>query len=381
MILGIDAASIRSGGGITHLIELLRHAKAEEYGFDQVIVWGGKNILKRLEERSWLKKVYKPILDKSLIMRIYWQRFTLDYLITQSKCDLLFVPGGSYAGYFHPFITMSQNLLPFMKKEIRRYGISWMGLKLQFLRRVQAQTMKRAEGVIFLTDYARKVTMHHIKNIKGYITVIPHGINPVFNNHPKAQYAIEKYSINNPYRIIYVSIVTVYKHQWNVAKAVAALRKKGIPLHLELIGPAYPPALRKLKQILRRIDPEENFIHYSGPILHTSLHEKYHSADAFIFASTCETFGQIVTEAMLSGLPIACSNIGTTREILGNSAFYFDPEKPAEIAKVLKNMIENPTKREIFAKSAHKRAEIFTWNRCAHETFDFLAKVTQEFSG
>lgn len=45
MRLGIDASNIRTGGGVTHLIELLRAAKPQEHGFDEVIVWGGSTYL------------------------------------------------------------------------------------------------------------------------------------------------------------------------------------------------------------------------------------------------------------------------------------------------------------------------------------------------
>ena len=40
----------------------------------------------------------------------------------------------------------------------------------------------------------------------------------------------------------YTSIVDVYKHQWNVAEAVLRLRREGMPVTLDLVGPAYPPA-------------------------------------------------------------------------------------------------------------------------------------------
>jgi hypothetical protein len=45
MILGINASNIRSGGGVTHLVELLRAAEPEMYGFNKVIVWSGKKTL------------------------------------------------------------------------------------------------------------------------------------------------------------------------------------------------------------------------------------------------------------------------------------------------------------------------------------------------
>ena len=45
MRLGIDASNIRAGGGVTHLVELLRAVDRLAYGFSQVIVWGGQGTL------------------------------------------------------------------------------------------------------------------------------------------------------------------------------------------------------------------------------------------------------------------------------------------------------------------------------------------------
>lgn len=109
--LGIDASNIRDGGGVTHLVELLRAAKPQEHGFDEVIVWGGSAILNCLEARPWLKKVYEPVLDQALPMRLFWQLFTLDRRMQKENCEALFVPGGTYTGVFRPFVTFSQNLL------------------------------------------------------------------------------------------------------------------------------------------------------------------------------------------------------------------------------------------------------------------------------
>lgn len=375
--LGIDASNIRAGGGVTHLVELLRAAEPREWGFKQIIVWGGTSTLRQIEDRSWLLKAHEPLLDQALPLRMYWQRFRLEGLARRAGCGLLFVPGGTFCGAFHPFVTMSRNLLPFDWAETWRYGVSWMFLKLQILRQSQSQTMRRADGVIFLTEYARTVVVSALKQLRGAATIIPHGVNRLFDCPPRAQKAIETYSPDHPFRFLYVSTVTVYKHQWHVAEAVAVLRKKGLPVHLELVGPAYRPALRRLCRTLQRIDPDHEFIHYRGPIPYTDLNLEYQRADAFVFASTCEAFGQIVTEAMSAGLPIACSNTGTMRELLGEHALYFNPEQPPEIAQVLETMAIDPVLRTHLAWGAYKRSQTFTWERCARDTFDFIAQIGQ----
>ena len=46
----------------------------------------------------------------------------------------------------------------------------------------------------------------------------------------------------------------MYKHQWHVADAIAQLRKSGLPVVLDLVGPAYAPALERLNKTLDCID-------------------------------------------------------------------------------------------------------------------------------
>ena len=50
MILGIDASNIRAGGGLTHLVEFLTHARPDDYGFIKVLVWAPGMVLSKLPE-------------------------------------------------------------------------------------------------------------------------------------------------------------------------------------------------------------------------------------------------------------------------------------------------------------------------------------------
>jgi glycosyltransferase involved in cell wall biosynthesis len=237
--------------------------------------------------------------------------------------------------------------------------------------------MRQADGVIFLTEYARDVVMMTLKHLHGQTAVIPHGVNRGFDCPPRPQEGLESYSFENPFRLLYVSIVTVYKHQWHVAEAVARLRQAGLPIQLELVGPAYPPALKRLQATLQRVDPAGEFIQYRGPVSYAELHQEYQQADAFVFASSCETFGQIVTEAMAAGLPIVCSNMGALKELVGDSALYFDPEQPDDIATAIRRMMTDSDLRKHMAASAYERSHAFSWEKCANDTFEFLARVKQ----
>ena len=378
LTIGIDATNIRGGGGLTHLVELLRAARPEVHGIDSIVVWGGKNTLMELEDRPWLAKRNPPPLNKGLLQRTLWQRYRLSQAARDEACDVLFVPGGSYAGNFYPVVTMCQNLLPFETPEMLRYGWSLFTLKLLLLRLTQSRSFKKTDGLILLTVYARNVVLRAIGKLWVETSIIPHGLNPRFYNKPKLQRNIAEYNDTNPYRLIYVSIIDQYKHQWHVVKAVAALRKQGLPIVLDLVGPAYPPALERLNATIECVDAERNWVHYHGAIAFDELHHHYAQADLGLFASSCENMPNILLETMASGLPIACSNKGPMPEMLGNSGVYFDPEQPDDIARALYELIESPKLRTEFSQASYNRAQQYSWQRCADETFGLLTAIMQQ---
>ncbi len=379
LIIGIDATNIRGGGGVTHIVELLAATKPCALGITKIIIWGCSQVLAKLPDRTWLVKVSPPFLNRGLFARTLWQRFALSDAASAEQCDVLFVPGGSYAGSFRPIVTMSQNLLPFECSELNRYGITMMALKLRILRYTQSHSFKCADGVIFLTEYAKQAVLKVTGQLVGSTAIIPHGISPRFRMPLKKQLPIEDYTEANPYRILYVSIIDQYKHQWHVIDAVHSLRVQGLPVVLELIGPAYPPALTRLNSTIARFDPEKIWLHYYGAVSYESLHEAYAKADMGVFASSCENMPIILLETMASGLPVACSNRGPMPEVLGDAGVFFDPESPEDIACGLRELIDSPELRTKVSKASLERVQAFSWRRCASETFGFLFDIANTF--
>jgi glycosyltransferase involved in cell wall biosynthesis len=375
--LGIDASNIRAGGGVTHLAELLRAAKPAEHGFDEVIVWSNSGTLAKLDDRPWLHKAHDPLLEGSLHQRVFWQWRRLTNHARAAHCDLLFLPGGSDVSGFSPAVSMSQNLIPFDARTIRQYGVSLLTLKWLLLRSSQGRAFRRAAGVVFLTEFARDAVLQVTGPLRGATAVVPHGINQRFLLAPRPQRAAAEFTAERPYRLLYVSVVEAYKHHPELVAAVAQLRSRGVPVVLDLVGPPGPGSAR-LREALALHDPEGTGVTCHGAVPYETLDAFYQSADIAVFASSCETFGQILIEAMGAGLPIACSNRSAMPETLGDAGEYFDPEQPAEIAAAIKQLIDSPSLRAEKAAAAFQRAQQFSWERCARETFSFLARVAAQ---
>ncbi len=374
-ILGIDASNIRAGGGITHLSQFIAAANPHQYGFRKVVVWSGAATLRELPEREWLHKSHISWLDKGLLWRVLWQQLGLPSALKKNGCVALFSPGGTSPVYVPvPNFVMSQNLLPFDSTEAARYGLlSGMRLKLKLLRWSQSRSMRKADALLFLTCYAKAHMLRILEKHTDRIAVIPHGIEERFFLEPKLATLVADFSLARPFRLLYVSIVDMYKHQWQVARAVGDLRRKGLLIAIDFVGPAYPPALQRLQAVMKDVDPQADFLHYLGPVAFPELHAAYQNADAFVFASSCENLPNIILEAMAAGLPIASSNRGPMPEVLGDAGVYFDPESVEEIAVALQSLYESPYLRNTLAQRAYAQARNYSWPQCAHTTFEFIS--------
>ena len=216
--LWIDASNCRDGGGITHLLEVVPRL-AEYWPRGKVTVFAGKNERQLLRRRSETIKLPEiPDLDEGLSKRLRWQKYGYPKLIQdENHGGIAYAPGGILTSTFEKDIaavTMCRNMLPFEPREAIRYGFSRMLLRLALLRRGQFQSFRRANGVIFISRYAEK-RVGSILPDGIYSTTIPHGTGDEFRHPPDDERILQ-----TPRRLLYVSIIDVYKHQSKVVEAL-----------------------------------------------------------------------------------------------------------------------------------------------------------------
>lgn len=378
--LGIDATNIRQGGGLTHLSQFLEAGDPGAAGFDRVTVWTCQSTAAVLPVRSWLVKRSAPWMDGTLPRRMLGQQFQLPRDLVAAGCDVLFSPGGTLPAWCPvPVVTMSQNMLPFEPNEAARFGrLSPMRLKMLLLRYTQGRSFRRADGLIFLTRYAEAAVSKALGGTSSARALIPHGIEPRFLQLPRPQRQLALCSVEKPFRVLYVSILMPYKHQVQVACAASLLRVEGVPIEMRFIGAPWGEYGHQFRVLLDRLDPKHEFLFWSGAEPFDALHDYYQNSDMFVFASSCENLPNILIEAMAAGLPIASSDRGPMPEVLGEAGVYFDPEAPASIADALRKLAFDAPLRAKLAELAWRKAQVYSWERCASDTFTFIAQVAQQ---
>lgn len=377
--VGIDGSNVRFGGGLTYLSQLLSHAEPAQAGIGTVHLWAGTDTLAVVPDRSWLRKHVVAALDRGLGARIWWRETRLPHALRQAGCDVLFAPGTLLPRRLRmPSVVLSQNMLPFEPDEAARFGRgSAMWWRWRLLRFAQTRAFNRASGILFLTDYARTRVMEAVGPNVAPIHVIPHGLEPRFLAAPRPSVPLAAFGPTRPFRLLYVSVVNHYKHQWRVVEAVGRLRAAGLPVSLDLVGVASPAMRRVLQRSMAKVDPQGSFVRYRGPIAFKDIHRTYQEADAFVFASSCENLPNIVIEAMGAGLAIASSDRGPMPEALGDAALYFDPLDTGSVTNAMRMLIIDPELRSRLAARAFARAHAYSWTICSQDTLEFVASIAR----
>lgn len=107
----------------------------------------------------------------------------------------------------------------------------------------------------------------------------------------------------------------------------------------------------------------------------------YAGAAAFCYPSRYEGFGLPALEAMASGVPVITSNRTSLPEVVGDAGLMTDPDDVDTLREHLRQLLEDRTYAQALGQRGQIRAQTFSWERCARETFSVYQKVMQQRGG
>jgi glycosyltransferase involved in cell wall biosynthesis len=93
------------------------------------------------------------------------------------------------------------------------------------------------------------------------------------------------------------------------------------------------------------------------------LSRAYASSDIFVFPSTTDTFGNVVLEAMASGVPVIVSDKGGPREIVqhGRTGLVTKGRNADELLGGIEQLLDNPELRNEMSSHCRSYAESHSW--------------------
>ncbi len=117
--------------------------------------------------------------------------------------------------------------------------------------------------------------------------------------------------------------------------------------------------------------PEALFLGYLD---HNKLAEIYASSDAFFFPSVTETFGNVVLEAMASGLPCVIADKGGSKDFIqnGTNGFHCNPYNAEDFLNKITRIIEETGLAQEFAEKGVLQSRKYIWENLALIYFNDL---------
>ena len=101
----------------------------------------------------------------------------------------------------------------------------------------------------------------------------------------------------------------------------------------------------------------------------------FHNAVAFVYPSIYEGFGIPILDAFSAGCPVILSNCSCFPEVGGDAALYFDDGDAETLRTHITSLVQDKSLRKTLIEKGFKRAELFTWEKCAERTADVYRVV------
>jgi len=150
-----------------------------------------------------------------------------------------------------------------------------------------------------------------------------------------------------------------------LAGAVAQFMRGNSDAHFLVIGSG--PCESAIRELFDRAGLAER-LHVAGVLQRQQLADALHAMDVFAFASTSETQGMVVTEAMAAGLPVVALDAPGAREVVNDTVNgrLLAQATPAAFAAALRWVAERTAdQRHALRQAALATAEAFSMPRTA----------------
>lgn len=222
------------------------------------------------------------------------------------------------------------------------------------LDRREREVLRAAALVVATSEWAaRRAIAHHGLDPKRVRTAPP-GTDPA----PRAA------GTDAGDRLLCLASVTPRKGHDVLAQALANLAD--LPWTCSCVGSVRrdPGHVRRVQALIDKLGLANKMI-LTGPLPDADLETTFAKTDLLVLPSRRETFGMVVTEALVRGIPVLTTNVDALPHTLGGSAgMLVPPDDVATLTEALRRWLTDAELRDRLREAARAR-EIEDWPAAA----------------
>jgi len=195
----------------------------------------------------------------------------------------------------------------------------------------------------------------------------------LFSPSKRNRKSIKAITGNNKPCILFASRLVWEKNLQTMIDLYLLAEKKGLKYNFIIAGDGVARAT------LEKQMPNACFL---GFLVHEKLADIYASSDVFFFPSVTETFGNVVLEAMASGLPCVIADSGGSKDFIrhGENGFLCNPSDAGDFLNRISEIIEQPELSKSLSEKGIKTTKKYVWENLAGEYFGDLESLALKAS-
>jgi glycosyltransferase involved in cell wall biosynthesis len=254
--------------------------------------------------------------------------------------------------------------------------------RVREMNRVMPEAMRMAARILVDSDFIKREVMAHYGLPEERVTTTLLGVSTEFQPQSAAQCApaLDRYRLQYGRYILAVATLEPRK---NLASLIAAFEhlpdtlKRRYPLVIAgMQGWGESVQSEGLRRMISRGE-----VRLVGYVPQADLPKLYAGARMFVYPSLYEGFGLPPLEAMACGVPVIVSDRASLPEVVGNAGILTEPLDDLRIVQHMRALIEDDALHGHLSRAGRRRAQHFTWRKCALETLAVYRTVWSETAG
>lgn len=270
-----------------------------------------------------------------------------------------------------PYVVTVHDITRFIFPGQRRQDLlQQLAYELVFKR-----ALERARRVVCVSQTTAQDVLQLPLALSRPPLVIHQGVDPAYLN-PATITERQKIRMllgtNDPY-LLFVGVWMSHKNIQRLLAAYAQVLPHYPNLKLVLTGRP-KPGYDNIVQAVRQLGIEQGII-FAGFVPFSLLPALYAEATCFVFPSLYEGFGLPPLEAAASGVPVVASAVASIPEIMGDAAYYINPENIESIAAGIVQILKDQELRQQLAIAGKARVRLFDWQQAALKYHQLYSEV------
>lgn len=259
-----------------------------------------------------------------------------------------------HAGGVVPFVTSTPTVLTIHDLQPLEMPENFSAPKLAWLRSTLRPSVRRARLVLCPSEFTAGRVVDLLGGDPDRVVVVPHGHDAAADPDPAALAAAERFGRY----VLLPAIAYPHKRHVDLIEAVARVREHQPDLGVVLTGRPGP----ELPAVLARANELGVPVEALGRVPEAELDALYHRAEALVFPSEYEGFGNPILEAMTRDCRVVATTATCVPEVAGDAAILVEPRDPGALAAAITTVTTDPGVRDRLIAAGRDRAARFGWS-------------------